>query len=1461
MRNRLPDLLIVAGLLLLPLIYFAPVTLGGRTMLPVDNLFAFEPWAAHAAEFGVTVPHNGLISDLILENYAWKRFIVQSFNRGELPLWNPHLFAGVPFLAAGQHSALYPFSVIFYVMPLAQAYGWFSVSQLFLAGLFMFLLARGLGVGRVGSAAAAVVYQLCGFYLVSVVFSMIIAGAAWLPLILLMAEYIIRQQPALGGRPATLPWAAVGAAALGMVCLAGHAEIILYTCLIAAFYAACRLGYQLWREREPGALIRPALALALVGALGLALGGVQLLPLVEAVRDNFREGSATLAQIQGWALPWRHLIAFLMPNFYGNPTYHNYFDVFAGREVPVTVNALGQPIHTIDWGIKNYVEGGVYLGILTLVLAFIGVLAPWVERRHRRLALIPSPSSENVVGARHALPLQGREGSLYGPQRAIFLALALLAFSFMFGTFTYAILYYGIPGVNQLHSPFRWIWPFSLSAALLAGFGADAVARMRRAWLDAPALARAEWGEGDEPGEATWRLVRRVERALAVVAALLIAALIFSRLFFDALEPALDRAFRSLALAPESFADARTFYSFEVRQVFTLAVFVIASAAVLRLSRSRMALTSPLDLFYEDEDGTGARPAASPVFGWEMSGEQSRTLARVRAVMPALWEIVAVAVIAVDLMAASWGFYPANDPALLDFTPPAAAWLAQQEGEWRFTSLNAPGKDTFHANVGWFYDLDDTRGYDSIIQGQYTRYMALIYPQYQLDFNRVAPIPTDHAHALDSPLLDLLNVRYVITEEQIDNPRYEPVYEDESVRIYRNIGAMPRAFTLPASAYVCVTGGDEGFKRAVSHFDVRYSVIFTFEAGEAEPGACWPEAPYDRWRGADYTPARRVAHDINTVLVDVDIDAPSYLVLADSYYPGWRAFVRPQGAGEDEERAVAVHRVNGNFRAVYLDEPGRWTVRFRFSPDSVKLGGFATFMAGVVIVFLLGVWAWRYFYREREDEAGIQRAARNSLAPMALQLFNRGIDFVFAAVMLRILDPEGAGKYYYAVVIFGWFDILANFGLNTLLTREVARDPRQANRYLFNSSALRLGLSGVGALLLAALLFARQSLFAPPLASDTLLAILLLYVGLIPNSLAYGLTALFYAHEKAEYPAALTTLATILKATLGVTALALGWGIVGLAGASVAINLVTLAILWSLCARRFFRPRVESDPGLRRFMLAEGWPLMLNHLLATIFFRVDVVLLEVIRGNAAVGWYSTAYKWLDALNVIPAFLTLGIFPSLSRQAHEDPRALQRSYHLAVKLLVMTALPAAMATTFLAETLVGVLGGSAYLPDGAVALRLMIWSIPIGWINSVTNYVLIALDQQHPLTRAFVVGVAFNLAANLAFMPAYGYRAAAVITIFSELALLAAFYALLRRALAPVPWGALLWRPALATALMGAVMAALWPAQPILALLVGGAAYGGAVALLRPFTPDEAAQLAPLMPPRLRARLWARTAPG
>jgi O-antigen/teichoic acid export membrane protein len=249
-----------------------------------------------------------------------------------------------------------------------------------------------------------------------------------------------------------------------------------------------------------------------------------------------------------------------------------------------------------------------------------------------------------------------------------------------------------------------------------------------------------------------------------------------------------------------------------------------------------------------------------------------------------------------------------------------------------------------------------------------------------------------------------------------------------------------------------------------------------------------------------------------------------------------------------------------------------------------------------------------------------------------------------------------------------------------------------------------------------------------------------------------------------------------------------------------------------------------------------------------------VVLMEAINGNVVVGQYSTAYKWLDALMIIPSFLTMALLPIMSRQAHEDRPGLKRNYTLAVKLLVMVALPVAVVTTFIAGPLIHVLGGEEYLPAGGIALQLMIWSIPIGWINSVTNYVIVALDRQRTLTIAFVIGVVFNIATNLIFLPLYSYRAAAIITILSELTLMLAFTWIIRQEIGGMGWRYALWRPAVAALVLLGSLLLIWQVAPVPGLLFAPVIYGTALLALRPFKPEETARIAPLLPGRVRR--WA-----
>ena len=348
----------------------------------------------------------------------------------------------------------------------------------------------------------------------------------------------------------------------------------------------------------------------------------------------------------------------MLPNFYGSPAQHSVFDLFSGQLLP---------LRSTEWGIKNYVEAALYSGILTLACALL------------------------------ALGNLRRRSVESGQARALtwfFLLLVLAGLSFMFGLPTYRLLWL-LPGIDQLHSPFRWVFAVSLGLAVLAGFGAD----------------RLVTGAAE-----AWR--RRLGLALTGTGLATLAALLVIRLFYPQLEPLAERVFRGLAQADQVFADARMFTSYQFGNLLLFALMTGGAGLILL---------------------------------WAGRNLRARG-----------WQFGAAALLTLDLMLASGGFHAAADPALLQVTPPAIAWLQSQPGAWRFTTLEAD-QAILPANSGWVHGLRDVRGYESIIPRQYVDFMQRIAPQRQLPYNRVAPLYVDQLADVDWQRLALTGTRWLLT--------------------------------------------------------------------------------------------------------------------------------------------------------------------------------------------------------------------------------------------------------------------------------------------------------------------------------------------------------------------------------------------------------------------------------------------------------------------------------------------------------------------------------------------------------------------------------------------------------------------------------------------------------------------------------------------------------------------------
>jgi hypothetical protein len=222
-------------------------------------------------------------SDLLGEHLPAKRFWVRSFQQtGEIPLWCPYRFAGVPAVADVQLAAFYPLHWLLLALPperVGAAVSWLVVGHVVVAGLGAYAYARWRGLGRPAAFVTGVGYMFAGKWLLQLLGGghYIVVGLAWLPWGLLALEWAVRR--------GSLAAAGLAGAAFALMVLGTQPQFTFYAGILAALWS---LGAVADRPDRRRGLAAWAACGAIAAAVAAGLAAVQLLPTAEAARLSSR---------------------------------------------------------------------------------------------------------------------------------------------------------------------------------------------------------------------------------------------------------------------------------------------------------------------------------------------------------------------------------------------------------------------------------------------------------------------------------------------------------------------------------------------------------------------------------------------------------------------------------------------------------------------------------------------------------------------------------------------------------------------------------------------------------------------------------------------------------------------------------------------------------------------------------------------------------------------------------------------------------------------------------------------------------------------------------------------------------------------------------------------------------------------------------------------------------------------
>ncbi len=370
--------------------------------------------------------------------------------------------------------------------------------------------------------------------------------------------------------------------------------------------------------------------------------------------------------------------------------------------------------------------------------------------------------------------------------------------------------------------------------------------------------------------------------------------------------------------------------------------------------------------------------------------------------------------------------------------------------------------------------------------------------------------------------------------------------------------------------------------------------------------------------------------------------------------------------------------------------------------------------------------------------------------------------FLMLVVVAREFGPEGNGRYGVAMSIAGFIAVFADFGMRGLTLKEMSN--RSARSDLLGAMlVLRVPLSVIS--------FGALALALPyiGLGRESGILALLIAIQQLLRRACEGLGLVFVAREQAHVASALELAAKGVGAIGAILVMQMGGSLV------VAVAVLPLAevlhLLVALVAvHRWAVPlRAVFDVRRLREMLRAARPYAASSVLGQLYSRVDVLLIGLLLGASAAGLYHVADRVIVVALLIPAFVSMALFPSVTRALSGSGEQAGQLCRTSIGNILLVGVPATFALTALAPLLVGAVFGEAFAQSVTV-LRVLAPMVLFVGLAECLGVFLVASGRVATRVRQQALAAVLNLCGNLALIPTLGIEGAAVATVVTRVLL-------------------------------------------------------------------------------------------
>ncbi|MDO5843084.1 MAG: flippase [Methanobrevibacter ruminantium] len=372
--------------------------------------------------------------------------------------------------------------------------------------------------------------------------------------------------------------------------------------------------------------------------------------------------------------------------------------------------------------------------------------------------------------------------------------------------------------------------------------------------------------------------------------------------------------------------------------------------------------------------------------------------------------------------------------------------------------------------------------------------------------------------------------------------------------------------------------------------------------------------------------------------------------------------------------------------------------------------------------------------------------------------------FLWTIAIARYLGVNDYGILSFAISFTVLLGMGTDIGMTTFATREISKEKSLTNKFINNVIPFKVVLSVLLFILTALILFL--------LGYDklTIDVSLIISIETIFICMVKFIAGVFQAHEDVRINSIGDMVAGLLLLLFTFITIFFDLGLKAIAMSYTLTYLIYMIIMAYEIIKHYGAPKFELDLPFWIGTAKKSIPFGLSIFFYTVYFSIDVVMVQMIAGDYATGLYNSAYKIVSVFAAFYVIYQYVIFPLMSKLYAEDTNLLKVSFEQSFKYSLLILLPLSIGVYLYSDYIINLIYSSQYAL-ASPAMQILIWTIVFLFINGVATSLLNSIGKEVSVTKIYVVAAVFNIVLNYFMIPVLSYNGAAITTVLSEVLIL------------------------------------------------------------------------------------------